>query len=159
MKNLLFTLSLAGFLFIGCKPLQQLPSANQKVLEYTKSVIGKKVDRGECWDLANRALEYAGASWDGAYKYGQLINHKKTKALAGDIIQFSNVKVKYKKGNSTFVESYPHHTAIITESLGNNSYKIAHQNNGFSGKRVAITELNFDNIIKGSIKVYRPVTN
>lgn len=157
MKSIFFT-SLVVVLFICGKPLTPLPHTNAKIVEYVKSVIGKQVDRGECWDLANRALSYANCTWDGKYEYGELINFKKDKVLPGDIIQFSNVYVKYEKAGGVYVETYPHHTAIVYEELdGKNNFRIAHQNNGFTGRKVGISELNFDNITKGKIYIYRPI--
>lgn len=138
-----------------------IPRLNQKVIEYVDTVIGKKVDRGECWDLAAAALGHAGAYLDRSsqksiYIFGKILNPKKDTVFPGDIIQLENVKLEYKKGNAIYTESMTHHTAIIYEVLGNEHYKIAHQNTSFSGKKVGISELNLKNNKKGKITFYRP---
>ncbi|HUW06329.1 MAG TPA: hypothetical protein VMW01_08700 [Williamwhitmania sp.] len=136
---------------------QELPVLNQKIVDYVTTVIGKKVDRGECWDLANRALTNNNAEWDGEYKYGKRIDPKKDVVLPGDIIQFENVKVVYKKGNTTTTEMMPHHTAIVYKVIAPGVYELAHQNTGFSGRKVGLSEFNLTNMVKGRIYFYRPV--
>lgn len=54
---------------------QKRPELNQKIITFVSQNIGKKVGRGECWDLAAQALNQAGASWDGQYNFGRVINH------------------------------------------------------------------------------------
>ena len=146
-------------LFFLSKP--EIPSLNQKVIIYVDSVIGKKVDRGECWDLAAAALNHAGAYLDRSsqkniYIFGKKINPRKENVFPGDIIQLENVKMEYTKGNGIYTESMPHHTAIIYEILGKDHYKIAHQNTSFSGKKVGVSELKMSYIKKGKVTVYRP---
>lgn len=141
-----------------------VPGINKKVVEYVDTVIGKKVDRGECWDLAAAALDYAGAYLDRSskssiYIFGKVIDPKKESVYPGDIIQIENMKLEYSKGNMVFTETMTHHTAIIYSVEGNNIYKIAHQNTSFSGKKVGISELNMINVKKGNIIFYRPYKN
>jgi hypothetical protein len=81
MKTLLL------ILFIGLLPLETFPPTNIKIVEYVNTVIGKKVGRGECWDLANEALTYANARWEFPTKFGRPIDYKKEQVLAGDLIQ------------------------------------------------------------------------
>ena len=139
----------------------EIPSLNQKVVSYVDTVIGKKVDRGECWDLAAAALDHAGAYLDRSnkkniYVFGKEINPKKENVFPGDIVQLENVKIEYTKGNGIYTESMAHHTAIIYEVLEKDHYKIAHQNTSFSGKKVGISKLKMSYIKKGKITVYRP---
>lgn len=141
-----------------------VPGINKKVVEYVDTVIGKKVDRGECWDLAAAALDYAGAYLDRSskssiYIFGKVIDPKKESVYPGDIIQIENMKLEYSKGNMVFTETMTHHTAIIYSVEGNDIYKIAHQNTSFSGKKVGISELNMSNVKKGNIIFYRPYKN
>lgn len=136
---------------------QTTPSVNQKVTDYVNSVIGKKVDRGECWDLANQALTFAGAKWDGLYKFGKEVDPKKDEIFPGDIIQFEKVAVEYTKDNTIWQEQYPHHTAIVYKVYGKGDYQIADQNNGKRGKIVGLTDFNIKNVKKGSLKFYRPI--
>lgn len=125
------------------------------------SVMGTKVDRGECWDLAAAALDHAGAYLDRSskksiYVFGRKINTKKERVFPGDIIQIDNVKIQYEKGNMLFTESMPHHTAIVYKVLSNTKFEIAHQNTSFSGKKVGVSEFNLEHVKKGKIVFYRP---
>ena len=155
-KKLVITLLIAAGIFPLLTFGQALPPLNRKIVDYVTTVIGKQVDRGECWDLANRALTDNGAKWDGEYKYGTLLNPKKDKILAGDIIQFEKVKMIYKVGNSTTTEAMPHHTAIVYKVKEDGVYQLAHQNTGFSGRKVGLSDFNINNMVKGKIYIYRP---
>jgi hypothetical protein len=137
------------------------PDLNTKVVRYVDTVIGKKVDRGECWDLAAAALDYAGAYLDRSnaksiYVFGQKINPAQEEVFPGDIIQIENVKLEYTSGDMIYTENMAHHTAIIYEVLGEGHYKIAHQNTSFSGRKVGISELRMETVKKGKIIFYRP---
>jgi len=48
------------------------------------------------------------------------------------------------------------HTAIVYKVLGNGIFEIAHQNTDFSGRKVGISKLNINHIVKGKIFFYRP---
>lgn len=158
MKKLVFTaLFLAISIVTTTLNGQTLPPLNKKIVDYVTSVIGKQVDRGECWDLANRALTDNNAQWDGEYKYGTLLNPKKDQILPGDIIQFEKVKIVYKVGNTTTTEMMPHHTAIVYKVKEAGIYELAHQNTGFSGRKVGLSDFNINNMVKGRIYIYRPM--
>ena len=130
---------------------QTTPPLNQKIIEYCASQMDKKVDRGECWDLAKYALDYANAKWTPPYTFGEKVNFKKDDIFPGDIIQLENVKLTFKNGYAT----YPHHTAIVYEVLADGKYLIAHQN--FAGKKKVHTwELDLNFMSKGKIQFYRP---
>lgn len=138
-----------------------IPNLNSKVIEYVDSVIGKQVDRGECWDLAAMAIDHAGAYLDRSSKkninvFGKVLNPKKDTIYPGDIIQIENLKLEYQKDNAIYTETMPHHTAIIYEVLKKNHFKIAHQNTSFSGRKVGISEFNMEYVKKGKIIFYRP---
>lgn len=136
---------------------KDVPELNKEIIKYVKSVMGTQVDRGECWDLANEALIKYKAKWDGQYKYGEKINPKKDDVYPGDIIQFENVKVTYKIGNTTYKESMAHHTAIVYKVLDNGKFELAHQNTGFSGRKVGVSKLDLSTVVKGKMSFYRPV--
>src|SRR5689334_13502000 len=70
------------------------PALNQRVVDFVKSKVGKKVGAGECWDLAAEALNTAGARWDGLYGFGELVDWKKAEVYPGDIVQFENVDIE-----------------------------------------------------------------
>jgi hypothetical protein len=137
----------------------KIPELNKKIVHYVKSVIGTQVDRGECWDLANQALKRNHAKWDGEYVYGNPIDPKKDEVLPGDLIQFKNVKVTYRVGNTFYKETMAHHTAIVYKVLAHGKYEIAHQNTGFSGRKVGVSSLDLSTVTKGKLFFYRPVAD
>jgi hypothetical protein len=144
-------------LFHQGEAFSQIPELNQKIIDYVSSVIGKKVDRGECWDLAYQALTRNNAAWDGQYKYGQKINHSKDSVYPGDIIHFQGVMVKYSRDGLIYKETYKQHTAIVYKTYGKGHYQLAHQNTGFSGRTVGLSDMNLKDIISGKLIIYRPV--
>ena len=158
-KIKLITLATICLVFLVFRGFSQdsIPELNRQVIQYVKTTIGKKVDRGECWDLANGALTLIKADWDLQYKYGNLVNYKKEVVYPGDIIQFEGVKVKYKKGNATYTETMDHHTAIVYRVISPGVFELAHQNTGFSGRKVGLSTLDISTIIKGKMSIYRPV--
>lgn len=154
----LLALALNGTLFAQ---KSKLPEQNQKIINYVRSVIGVTVDRGECWDLANQALTVSGSYFDRSslktiYTYGKEINHAKQEVLPGDIIQFTNVKLKYEKGNTTYTETMAHHTAIVYQVYEKSRFQLAHQNTGFSGRKVGLSDFNLADLKTGKIRIYRP---
>ncbi len=136
----------------------ELPKVNQKILEYTKSKLKKRIGRGECWDLAAQALKYADAQHPQLYVYGKKINHKEEPVLPGDIVQFYNVKTKFvdAKGTTHF-STMKKHTVIIVKVYEDGSYKVAEQN-GPKGRKVALGKFNPNHMIKGRMLVYRPIS-
>lgn len=148
MKNSVFIFLLFNVFSVFSQENIELPDVNAKVLEYCKKSMGKKVGRGECWDLAKFALDYAQAKWEPPYNYGEVVNPKTTQILAGDIIQFEKVK-------TTDGTVYPHHTAIVFEVLGKDNFLIVHQNID-NVKKVMTTKLDLSQVKKGSIDFYRP---
>ena len=140
---------------------KKLPDLNQKVVKYLDTVIGKTVDRGECWDLANHALNASGAYFDRSsqksiYIYGKEINPDKEEVLPGDLIQFKNVKLKYEKDDVIYTESMAHHTAIVYKVYQSGHYQLAHQNTGFSGRKVGLSDMKLADVTTGKMNFYRP---
>jgi hypothetical protein len=132
-----------------------IPVMNKQIIEFVKTKIKKKVGTGECWDLAAEALQLVNAKWDMKYKFGKEIDFKKEPIYPGDIIQFENVILNYEKDGKKFTEKMPHHTAIIFEVIDKTNYTIAHQNNGYSGKKVGVSPLDLATLTKGKFKIYR----
>lgn len=128
---------------------------NMQIYELAKAKLGKKVDRGECWDLAKFVLEKTDCEWDGMFKFGRELSSDEC-VMPGDIIQFKNVKIKYKEGNTTFTESMTQHTALIYEVKAEGEFILIHQNTGYTGRKVGTSGLKINTIIKGSYKIYRP---
>jgi hypothetical protein len=157
MKKLALLLLLSSFTFKA-----ELPELNAKIVTYLDSVMGQKVDRGECWDLAAGALAYSGAYFDRSSMktvtiYGRELNYKKEEVLPGDLIQFQNVELSWKDGNTTYKETMGQHTAVVYKVNGPLNYEIAHQNTGQWGKKVGVSNLNLNNLAKGKLWIYRPI--
>lgn len=137
------------------EPCDDIPSLNQRIHSYVKSSKGKRIGRGECWDLAAQALNSVKAKWDGRYGFGQKVNFMSDCIFPGDILQFHKVVFESKSGYQTRREEMMHHTAVIYEVLGPGKYIIAHQNaNGV--RKVTHTEINMADLKKGTITFFRP---
>ena len=120
-----------------------------KVKSYAEGKRGQQDGDGECWTLAERALEKAGAKtstelatpdqkedFDNAdYTWGKQI--KVSEIKPGCILQFRNYRVDIKRtttstggGSSWNTEyfEYSHHTAIAISEVKSNTVKVLHQN-------------------------------
>jgi len=137
-------------------PCDSIPSLNKEIIKYVDTKLHKKVGNGECWTLAAEALNTVNAKWDGQFTFGDEVNWEKECIYPGDIIQFKNVTVKYKDGNTIITEKMPQHTAIIYEVKGEGDFVLANQNVG-GKKKVVLTPLDMKNITKGKYHIYRPV--
>ena len=142
---------------IYAQDCQNTPTLNKKIVQLARTMTNKKVGRGECWDLAQYVLDETGAEWDHMYQYGRLINPKKECVFPGDIIQFENVKVRWKSGNTNNTTTMQHHTAIITEILPNKEWQIIHQNTAEYGKKVGESPFYPELVVSGKMMIYRPV--
>ncbi len=152
MKKILPFLLVLMVLSAAAQSQQSIPAINQQIVAYVKTTIGRKVDRGECWDLANRALTEVHAVWKFPTQFGKEVHPEKDSIYPGDIIQFTNVKLKTAKGESW---TFPKHTAIVYEVLAPGEYRIAEQN--VNGKRkVQIDDLNYKDKVAGKLTFYRP---
>ena len=148
------------FLFIISQALGQddakIPELNSRIIRYVDSQMGKKVDRGECWDLMKRALDFAGADWKFPNTWGKRFNPLKESTLPGDCIQYTNAVFKYKKGNVEYTSKAPKHSSIIYEVLSPTLFVIAQQNaNGV--RKVKLGELDLSTLKRGKIDFYRPL--
>ncbi|MEO9805302.1 MAG: CHAP domain-containing protein [Reichenbachiella sp.] len=139
-----------------------LPDLNAKIITYVDSVMGKKVDRGECWDLAAGALAYSGAYFDRSSMktvtiYGRKLNPKKEDIIPGDLIQFENIEMKWTVGNTTYSAAMGQHTAIVYKVNDTGDFEIAHQNTSDWGKKVGVSNFNLNHVTKGKVMIYRPI--
>lgn len=131
---------------------QSTEDVNAKVIAFVKKNLNKKVGRGQCWDLAQAALDDAKAKWEAPYNFGRVLNYEKEAVKAGDIIRFEKVKF----ANDNFEGSYPEHTAIIYEVVSPGVYKIAEQNSN-NRLYVIISDFELKWKTKGKITMWRPV--
>jgi hypothetical protein len=154
-KLILVFLSLMVFALPSFTPTTKLPITNAKVIEYVNSMIGKKVGRGECWDLASEALDYADARWSSPYNYGMKVNYKTEKLMPGDIIQATNVSMESKTQTSITRWKMAVHTAIVYEVKSGGEIVIAEQN--VDGVRKVMTNTwNLNDIKSGKMEFFRP---
>ena len=156
MKYIFRIALIALFSIPATAQTDSIPNLNRTVLNYVQSVMGKQVDRGECWDLANQALNLANAKWDKMYVYGRPVNYKIEEVYPGDIVHFKGAVIERVEGFTTYTETMKQHTAIITKVYGKGVYELAHQNTSFSGRKVGTSPINIDGLKKGKIIIYRP---
>jgi hypothetical protein len=83
------------FVFAGFKQSSKVSKVSEKIIEFSLQNLGKKVDTGECWDLANKALNYAEADWEPPFKFGTKLDYPKQELKPADILQFTNIKLKF----------------------------------------------------------------
>ncbi len=133
-------------------------SINDRILSFVDSVMGKTVGSGECWDLAQEALDLNGADWDRPINFGRLLNPARDEILPGDIMQLKSVRlIATLPGGMTMYQTLgaPDHTAIIIKVEGRNRYRIAHQNS--ENRRYVVTSaLDLNNMKSGAYWIYRP---
>ena len=160
--------------FAAAPPSVPIPPLNQKVLEFTRERIGKKVADGQCISLAVEAVRYAGAKRypfdpSGDYVWGRPVASFK-EALPGDILQFRNAVFQGKRWISkrrwvSWHHEYPHHTAIVFEVReGGRFVAILHQNVGAHDADDATKQVVQEASIRpeslqagGSVAIFRPV--
>lgn len=140
----------------GTKSAIKAPELNQKIINYINENMGRKVGRGECWDLVQIPLNALGASWDGKYEFGKKIDYRKEEVFPGDIIQFENVVIDYEDEFKMYTISLAHHTAVVYEVIEPGVYKVAEQNTNKHGRKVAVGDLNLKFLTKGTVQFFRP---
>jgi len=155
--RILFILFLFITPFSFGQDCDSIPEINKKIVKLAKKKIGKKVDRGECWDLAKYVLDETNAEWDKFEVYGELINWKKDCIKPGDIIQFEKIKLEWEEGNATYNEEMKHHTAVVHKVISKDLILVLHQNTAEFGRKVGSSKLRLDAIKKGKLYIYRPV--
>ncbi len=130
-------------------------ATNKDILTYTKQAIGTKVGRGECWDLAQQALDFSDSLWRRPHQFGFPLK-KGEAVLAGDIIQFQSTRFEWTKGNQSGWKQlgFPNHTSIVYAVKGS-QIQLAHQNvNGV--KKVVLEVIDLKHIVSGTYQIYRP---
>lgn len=129
---------------------------NGKVIDEVKVLMGEKVGRGECWDLAQYVLDKHGASWVRPFKFGRKLEKSET-YKPGDIIQFKKVVIEWEIGSRSGSShiGMPDHTAVIWEVESNIKFKVAHQNYN-DIRKVGVADIDLTYMVSGSYQVYRP---
>lgn len=121
-----------------------------KMAAYCKQQLGKQVGNGECWTLADEAFKACGLKrpGDDMRVWGRLLDLKKEKMLAGDIVEYRSAK--FSNGDSTG----PEHTSVVVKG-GKRKATVAEQNWG-GNKTVRETQFDSSLLTSGQIMVYRP---
>jgi myosin tail region-interacting protein MTI1 len=130
---------------------------------------GQTIDRGECWDAAERGIQTVGARRPNSaqlYVWGRVVT---TGSLqVGDILQFNNFTVRVTEEDGSWSENSfgaPRHTAIVSYINSDGSVDVLHQN--YDGVR-SIQSLEYVHlkggkvgsstvtVRSGSVTCYRP---
>ncbi len=146
----MFKLILILFIFVGTNLFSQVSNVSEKILEFSLKNLGKKINTGECWDLADGALNYAKADWEAPFKFGTKLEYPKQDLKPADILQFTNIKLKLPNGSMSF----PKHTAIVYKTNGK---KVTLLQQNFNNKRFVDTlTISMDCIKSGKVEAFRP---
>jgi hypothetical protein len=132
-------------------PQGPISEIQREVVNFAADNIGKKIGRGECWDLADQALRAAGAEPPKGYSFGDRIPLNEIQP--GDILQFTTAR--FDEPGYWTIMGTPNHTAVV-HAVGDTRAFILQQN--FDGKRYVTTyDLNLNNQTSGQIEAFRPV--
>ncbi|MGZ0172658.1 MAG: CHAP domain-containing protein [Planctomycetales bacterium] len=132
-------------------PQGPISELQRKVVNFAADNIGKKIGRGECWDLADQALRAAGAEHPKGYTFGDRIPLNEIQP--GDILQFTSAR--FDEPGYWTIMGMPNHTAVV-HAVGDTRAFILQQN--FDGQRhVTPFDLNINNLTFGRLEAFRPV--
>ena len=142
-------------------------TVSQRVVRWATTQEGKKVGRGECWDLPFEALKHSGAKtpWDlgsDLYVWGVRVENL-SDAQPGDILQFVGVKIRREwvraDGRQAWEEYnfQERHSAIVLSVDKGLFFTTlnAHVNHSRKVQRLRFN-LSPENITAGTIYLYRP---
>jgi hypothetical protein len=164
-KKTLASLSLNGLCAFSVRSDTDLPKnfsgpdISVSILAFVKSVMGKTVGSGECWDLAQEALDAGGADWSRPFQFGLPLDPERDEIRAGDIIQFKSVRIekRLENGGKLFhTIGAPDHTAIIIGVEGKKKYRLAQQNSD-RRRYVVASDVDLNSITSGKFWIYRPL--
>lgn len=124
---------------------QDLPEGNKVVLEYAKSVMGKRVGHGVCFEFVDSALCRVDGGWKErrAYKhwsFGRKVSLRRAKQ--GDIIRLANhVAIIY------YIDVKKEKISTIEQNVGAKN---------LSESRVKVTNWDFDYTKQKDLVIFRP---
>lgn len=154
MTRPILLFALAAHALAAQAQTSERPPVGEAVATFAEARMGQQVGRGECWDLAQYALDHAHARWDGRYGFGDKVG--KTDVQRGDIVQFDKVLIERRTGRSVEQVNMGPHTGIVLEVEAPGRFVMAHQNFGPEGRTVSRYELALDQVKRGRITFYRP---
>ena len=183
MANSTRTALLTTALFGLVSPAVAEPATmNDRVVAFCKDNLGQKVGDGECSDLADAALNQAGAKprtsfkespKKGDYVWGKLVvelemkdgSQKETKVpkmriQPGDVIQFGDARFEGKnlRGFENYFTTFPHHTAVVLDVKKGENALTALEQNVNEKKFVVENQYRLTDLKTGWVRVYRPVS-
>jgi len=132
------------------RPGGVIPELNRKIVAFAVNNLGRRVGDGECWTLAAEALKQSGAQPPRGYVFGRAISLKE--ASPGDILQFKTAR--FETARERKLLGTPNHTAIVYATRDGKTF-VLHQN--FGSKKVTTLDLDFQNLVSGSVIAYRPL--
>ena len=102
-----------------------------QIVSWLQARLNQTIDRGECWDAAERGIQSVGASRPGTqlYVWGRAV--LPANLQLGDILQFTNFKMRITQEDGGWEEStfgLPRHTAIVSYLNTDGSVDVLHQN-------------------------------
>ncbi len=114
-------------------PTPATPAQGASIVSYLQTRLGQRIDRGECWDAAERAIQSIGSARPGSdlYVWGSVV--QQANLQPGDILQFSNFTVRVTQSDGSWAENSfgaPRHTAIVSSVNADGSVNLLHQNYG-----------------------------
>lgn len=141
-----------------------------KVVEFARGSLGRKVGDGECTSLAAEALRFAGVRREAGGSWGDPVAQIRD-ARPGDILQFENATFVQRRARPDGVVVKwtlwtPHHTAVVAATAGRDrdfQMTLLHQNvhlpgtNAAEGKVVQEWTLSPSEMKAGTVKAFRPV--
>lgn len=150
---------------------QASDSWQEGVADFARQQLGKQVGRGECAELSAEALDAIKAkpygTWPDSPSSGDYVwgNRKATitpstkeiELKTGDILQFRNVRIVTKSGNTTYTYTTQQHTSIIEKYNPETKVATVLQQNSNGRKYVTRDTINLAGVKSGTIWVYKPV--
>ncbi len=147
-------------------PTPATPAQGANIVSYLQARIGQQIDRGECWDAAERAIQSIGARRPGSdlYVWGSVV--QRGNLQPGDVLQFSQFTTTTEDadGNTqTYTFGLPRHTAVVASVNSDGSVNLLHQN--FGGRIVSSLDTIYLSggaqgsvtvTVSGSVTCYRP---
>jgi hypothetical protein len=141
----------------------------QSIVTFLRDRLDQRIDRGECWDAAERGIQSVGAARPNSsqlYVWGTSVTRDELRI--GDVVQFSSFTVKVTQSDGSWV-SYqlgsPRHTAVIASINSDGSVNLIHQNFGEAGRVVSTlnnvylsgsTSGGTTVTTTGTVRMYRP---
>ncbi|MNE28584.1 hypothetical protein D3C87_151670 [compost metagenome] len=134
-----------------------IPNLNTEILTVLKPYMGKKILRGECWDVLSLALNETHANWNGYDVFGTPYDYKKNCVSPGDLIAFKGVKFAGAKNGTKYFETMEKHFAVVKEVKPNGELVLWHQNTGNFGRKLGESSIFLGDLKKGKMQFFRPV--